>query len=49
MHILSESSFWSALTVFEPPRQGWSIPDIDHEIFTILIERVYTQFGFHGT
>ncbi|PON25809.1 hypothetical protein TGAM01_v205246 [Trichoderma gamsii] len=49
MHILSESSFWSALAVFEPPPQGWSIPDVNHEIFTILIGCVYTEFGFHGT
>ncbi|KAM0464993.1 hypothetical protein ACHAPV_001985 [Trichoderma viride] len=49
MHLLSECPFWSALTVFEPPPQGWSIPDVDPEIFTILIECVYTTSGFHGT
>jgi hypothetical protein len=49
MHLLSECPFWSAITVFEPPPQGWSIPDVESEIFTILIECVYTSFGFHGT
>lgn len=49
MHLLSQYPFWSALTVFEPPSQGWSIPDVDSEIFTILIECVYTTFGLHGT
>lgn len=49
MHLLSEYSFWSALTVFEPPPQGWSIPDVNSEIFTILIECVYTPSGLHGT
>ncbi|KAL7966537.1 hypothetical protein HDV63DRAFT_397132 [Trichoderma sp. SZMC 28014] len=49
MHLLSDYPFWSALTVFEPPPQGWSIPHVNFEIFTILIECVYTEFGFHGT
>lgn len=49
MHLFSDCPFWSALTVFEPPPQGWSIPDVDSEIFTILIECVYTESGLHGT
>ncbi|KAK1245458.1 hypothetical protein MKX08_005087 [Trichoderma sp. CBMAI-0020] len=48
-HLLSESPFWSALTVFEPPPQGWSIPDIDPDIFTILIKCVHTASGLRGT
>ncbi|UKZ58884.1 uncharacterized protein TrAtP1_000206 [Trichoderma atroviride] len=49
MHLLSESPFWSALTVFESPPQGWSIPDIDPDIFTILIKCVHTASGLRGT
>ncbi|KAK1252250.1 hypothetical protein MKX08_003437 [Trichoderma sp. CBMAI-0020] len=41
--------FWSALTVFEPPPQGWSIPDIDPDIFIILIKWVCAASGFRGT
>ncbi|KAL9489668.1 hypothetical protein ACSS6W_001945 [Trichoderma asperelloides] len=47
--LLSEYPFWFALTVFEPPPQGWSIPDVNPEIFTILLECVYTICGLHGT
>ncbi|KAL7921780.1 hypothetical protein ACQKWADRAFT_327393 [Trichoderma austrokoningii] len=49
MHILSKYPFWSALTVFEPPPQGWSMPDINTEIFSVLIECVYSTCGLHGT
>lgn len=41
--------FWASLTFVEPPAQGWSLPGVDPDIFSVLIECVYSTSGLDGT
>ncbi|KAM0257319.1 hypothetical protein ACHAQJ_004406 [Trichoderma viride] len=47
--LLAKYPFWTSLTFLEQPSQGWSMPGINPDIFTVLIESIYSTSGLHGT
>ncbi|KAL7792168.1 hypothetical protein V8C37DRAFT_410127 [Trichoderma ceciliae] len=49
IRLLAKYPFWASLTFLEQPPQGWSMPAVDPDIFTVLIECVYSTSGLHGT